>query len=84
MTKTAPSMRLGWILAAIFAFAMIMGPGPGVYLVNPGPEEGQGATVFCNVPVIYLWTLFWCGVQVVVVLLAYTKLWKPPVDDKAR
>ena len=82
--NTTRPARLGWILSAIFLFAMIMGPGPGIYLVNPGSEEGQGATVLGNVPVIYLWTLFWCGVQIFVVLMAYTKLWKQPADDTFR
>ncbi len=59
---------LGAVLAALFAFALIMGPGPGVMLVNtPKPILG--------LPAIYLWGLLWYVVEVVIVVLAYKLVW---------
>jgi hypothetical protein len=67
---TPPKNRrtLGAVLAALFAFALIMGPGPGVMLVNtPKPILG--------LPAIYLWGLLWYVVEVVIVVLAYKLVW---------
>ena len=66
--------RLSKILAAIFVFATIMGPGPGLYLVNPSPEDAASAT-FLGMPVLYSWAAFWFFVQAAVILVAYFKLW---------
>ena len=66
--------RLSKILTAIFIFAIIMGPGPGLYLVNPSPEESSPAT-FLGMPVLFAWAVFWFFVQAGVVLVAYFKLW---------
>ena len=66
--------RLSKILAAIFIFAAIMGPGPGLYLVNPSPEDATTAT-FLGMPVLFAWAVFWFFVQAGVVLVAYCKLW---------
>ena len=65
---------LSKILAAIFIFAVIMGPGPGLYLVNPSPEDATTAT-FLGMPVLFAWAVFWFFVQAGVVLVAYCKLW---------
>lgn len=60
--------KIGAVLAALFVFALIMGPGPGVMLVNtPKP--------FLGVPAIYLWGLLWYVVEVVIVVLAYKLVW---------
>ena len=61
--------RLGWILAGLFALAMIMGTGPGVELVND-----PSGRVF-GLPVVYVWGLLWYGVQMGCVLTAYFKVW---------
>ena len=66
--------RLSKILAAIFIFAAIMGPGPALYLVNPSPEDATTAT-FLGMPVLFAWADFWFLVQAGVVLVAYCKLW---------
>ena len=66
--------RLSKILAAIFVFATIMGPGPGLYLVNPSPDDSSPAT-FLGMPVLFAWAVFWFFVQAGVVLVAYRKLW---------
>ena len=66
--------RLSKILAVIFIFAIIMGPGPGLYLVNPSPEDTSPAT-FLGMPVLFAWAVFWFFLQAGVVLVAYFKLW---------
>ena len=66
--------RLSKILAAIFVFATVMGPGPGLYLVNPAPGDTTTAT-FIGMPVLFAWAVFWFLVQAGVVLVAYRKLW---------
>ena len=54
---------------------MVMGPGPGLYLVNPDPGDLAGTFTLLGIPVIYLWALFWSLVQAIVVLVAYVFLW---------
>jgi len=66
--------RLSKILALIFLFALIMGPGPGLYLVNPSPDN-PSSTAFLGMPVLFAWSSFWFFVQAGVVLVAYRKLW---------
>ena len=66
--------RLSKILAAIFVFATAMGSGPGLYLVNPSPDDSSPAT-FLGMPILFVWAVFWFFVQAGVVLVAYCKLW---------
>ena len=66
--------RLSKILTAIFVFATIMGPGPGLYLVNPSLEDASTAT-FLGMPVLFAWAVFWFFVQAGIVVVAYCKLW---------
>ena len=61
--------KLGWILAAVFALAMILGAGPGILLVN------QPATWF-GLPRLYVWGMFWCAVEIAVVIAAYLFVWQ--------
>ena len=65
---------LGWILAIVFGIALLMGPGPGLELVNR-PQAILG------VPAIYAWGLLWYVVEVGVVVVAYFFLWSR--DDTA-
>jgi membrane protein implicated in regulation of membrane protease activity len=68
--KELQRKRLAWILATVFVVALLMGPGPGMLLVNrPGEILG--------VPQLYAWGLIWYAVEVVVVLLAYMLIWSP-------
>lgn len=60
---------LGWIVAGVFAVAMLMGTGPGVLLVNNPDVRWFG------LPVIYVWGLLWYAVQIGCVVTAYFKLW---------
>ena len=72
--------RLGLMLFAVFALAMVMGPGPGLRLVNPEPAAAREGLRFLGLPVIYAWGLFWYGVQAAVVLTACLTIWKPSED----
>ena len=59
---------------------MVMGPGPGLRLVNPEPNASGDALLFLGLPVIYAWGLVWYGVQAAVVITASVTLWKS--DEK--
>ena len=72
--------RLGLVLFLVSALAMVMGPGPGLRLVNPEPAAAREGLLFLGLPVIYAWGLFWYGVQAAVVLTACLTLWKPSED----
>ena len=74
-TSSVSKRRMAWILGTLFAIAIVMGPGPGIYLVNPDPYESV-ARLILGMPVVYVWTAFWFLCQAVVVVLAYRKLWK--------
>ena len=72
--------RLGLVLFAVFALAMVMGPGPGLRLVNPEPTAARESLLFLGLPVIYACGLFWYGVQAAVVVTACLTIWKPSDD----
>ncbi|MFT5525830.1 MAG: hypothetical protein ACI9G1_006063 [Pirellulaceae bacterium] len=61
--------RLGWILAIAFVIAILMGPGPGMLLVNR-------PTAHFGLPDLYVWGLFWYVVEVGIVVLAYFFVWQ--------
>ena len=63
-------------LTLIFILATLMGPGPGLYLVNP-PAGAETPATFLGIPVIYAWVAFWFFVQAAAVLIASKKLWEP-------
>ncbi|MEX0701663.1 MAG: hypothetical protein WD069_06155 [Planctomycetales bacterium] len=67
---------LGWVLAALFVTALVMGPGPGVLLVNE-PRS------FLNFPLVYMWGLLWYAVEVLVVIAAYLFVWRDGEDEAA-
>ena len=73
--------RLTIILSVLFAIAMIMGPGPGIWLVNGDPTNPDSRFIFAGIPILYLWAVGWFFVQAAVVLVAYLKLWD--TDDDA-
>ena len=76
--RSSPRGRgLAWALGIAFAIAMVMGPGPGLHLINP--EPGAAKTVV-GLPIVYAWGLLWFGVQVVLLLTAYVKLWSRSKD----
>lgn len=67
----------GVVLCLIFAFALVMGAGPGIYLVNPDPADPAATlTIWGGVPVIYAWVTLWYMVEAAVAVTAYFCLWK--------
>ena len=78
--KTTRQRRFGLVLFAVFTLAMVMGPGPGLRLINPEPTAARESLLILGVPVVYAWGLFWYGVQAAVVLSACLTIWKPIED----
>lgn len=82
MKKTSSGRkRLTIALSIIFALAVVMGAGPGMYLVNPDSGDPDAKFTFLGMPVIYAWVTFWFLVQAIVVLVAYFRLWDGASDD---
>ena len=71
-SKSSHAKRSRNLLIAFF-FALFMGPGPGLYLINGYAANGG---TFLGIPILYAWALFWCAVEAVVVLIAYKTVWK--------
>lgn len=67
--------RLSLWLSVAMVFTMIMGPGPGLRLVNPGINDPIESYLFMGVPVIYAWGIFWFIVQLSIVTTAYYTVW---------
>ena len=57
--KTTHQRRFGLVLFAVFALAIVMGPGPGLRLINPEPNAARESLLILGVPVVYAWGLFW-------------------------
>ena len=74
-SREAADKRLSLILALVFFFAMFMGPGPGVYLVNPGADHEGPTPTLLGLPIVYAWAVIWFGVQAAVLVTAYFTLW---------
>jgi hypothetical protein len=64
---------LSRILFSVFLFALIMGPGPGLYLING--YAARGGTVL-GLPALYFWAVLWFVVETAVVLVAYRTIWR--------
>lgn len=72
MESNSPrNKRLAFLLTAVFFLAMIMGAGPGVWLVN-----GKGPVL--GLPAVYLWAVAWFCLQAGAVVAAYFTIWKKP------
>ncbi|MEZ4702045.1 MAG: hypothetical protein R2834_17055 [Rhodothermales bacterium] len=68
--------RLGLILTVAMVFAMLMGPGPGLRLINPDINDPNATYIVGGIPIVYAWGLFWFAVQVAIVMIAYFSLWR--------
>ena len=55
--KTTRHRRFGLVLFAVFALAMVMGPGPGLRLINPEPNAARESLLILGVPVVYALSL---------------------------
>ena len=73
--KPAKKCPLPWIIGLGLLFALIMGPGPGLNLVNPDPADPEATRVVLGLPIVYAWGLLWFGVQVALLLTAYFTVW---------
>ncbi len=85
MNDTSPTKNglLGFVLSVIFVLAIVMGTGPGIYLINPDPADAEANRTFLSVPIIYAWVVLWFLVQAGVILVAYFKLWKEPQAEES-
>lgn len=72
-TPSPPDRRLRLGLVMAFIFALLMGAGPGLYLVNG--YAAAGGTIL-GMPALYAWAVGWCAVEAVIVLIAYLKVWR--------
>lgn len=82
--KPCPSHRSTWFriaLVAVFVLAMFMGAGPGVYLINPS-ADGPPAKIL-GLPIVYAWCLIWFAVQVTVIWIAATTIWRYADRDES-
>ncbi len=75
---------LAVLLSATFVLAVLMGIGPGLYLINPNPADPNATFTFLGVPRIYAWAVLWFFVQATVVLVAYFQLWNGVQEDDPR
>ncbi len=70
--------RLSLFLTVSFVAALLMGPGPGMLLINQ-PRS------FLGIPQLYAWGLLWYAVEVGIVVAAYCFVWNSgPVADEIR
>lgn len=70
------------LLVLLFIMAMIMGSGPGLYLVNPDLTDANASFTTLGLPTIYVWGLLWYAVQLGVILRAYSRYWKGEGDER--
>ena len=61
--------------------AVAMGPGVGLYLVNPDLDDPEPAVAVLGAPVLVLWALLWLLVQLTIVVIAYRTVWTDEEDD---
>lgn len=71
--NTNPRQRLSRILLAAFFFALLMGAGPGIYLVND--YAAAGGTLL-GMPALYAWAVGWCAIEAAIVLIAFLTVWR--------
>ena len=73
--KTRQLRLVSVVLTIIFVLALLMGAGPGLYLINPDASDPEATRDFLGMPVIYVWALFWFLVEAAVVVVAYITVW---------
>ena len=76
--------RLATVLSVVFLFAMFMGPGPGLRLVNPDWQDPNANFFLFGLPVIYVWGILCYVVQLTVVVIAYFTIWADDVRAEER
>ncbi len=63
--------RRGRFLTVAMLVAISMGPGVGLYQVNPDLDDPEPKVAALGVPVILLWALGWLAVQLTIDIIAY-------------
>ena len=63
-----------WLIG-VFVVALLMGPGPGIYLISAKTTGNASGLTLWGMPIVYVWAVFWATVMWGAVLVAYTKLW---------
>jgi hypothetical protein len=76
-----PTSRLGLWLTVTMVFAMLMGPGPGLYLVNPDVNDPDAVYLIAGIPIVYAWGIFWFFVQVAIIVTAFRTVWREEEHD---
>ena len=82
--SASPGRGLGVILSLVFVLAVLMGAGPGIYLVNPDVSQPDVRVAWFGVPIIYAWVMLWFLVQATVIVIAYFCLWAEPASGVPR
>ena len=67
--------KLAISLSVAMVVAMLMGPGPGLRLINPDINSASPSFTIAGIPVIYVWGLFWFVVQITIIVVAYFTVW---------
>ena len=71
------------VLSILFVLTIVMGAGPGVYLVNPDPADPEAVRFFMGMPVVYVWSVGWFLVEAAVVVIAYFTIWSKEGDSES-
>ena len=79
-THKCRSGTLSVVLTVSMIVTMVMGVGPGLWLINPD-KPGESAFGLWGLPKVYLWGLLWYAVQVVLVGVACFTVWRTDPDD---
>ena len=77
-----PATRTATVLSGLFLLAMVLGPGPGLELVNPGKDDSG---MWGPVPVLYAWAWIWFVVLATLLVIAERRIWsrseEPEFED---
>ena len=81
-TRAGKSTTLAVVLTVGMLATMVMGVGPGLWLINPD-EAGESAFGLWGLPKVYLWGLLWYAFQVGLVVIACLTVWRtdPNADE---
>jgi hypothetical protein len=68
--------KIAVVLITVMAIALLMGTGPGIYLVNPDPNDPEARRFLFGMPIIWVWVVFWLMVEGACIVVASRTLWK--------
>ena len=77
-TKPAKKCPLPWVIGFGLLFALFMGPGPGLHLINP--DTPDAARTLLGMPIVYAWGLIWFAVQAALLITAAFTIWSRSED----